>query len=108
MGLAASGVVGAFLIALTQALSGSIDLGEMGMTDYVALGIVLALVALMGWVAWSCRIGALPFRFVVDPRSRKCGYRWGSLWTRLIDLTEATGLEAKISYTSTRAYMGRW
>lgn len=101
-------LAGAGLFFVPWALWDSIDAEKAGVWDFVAMGFVLGFPVFLIWVAWSCRIVALPFRFTVDVAARKCGYRWGSWWTGSIDLRDAKMLRGEVFYTSARPYQGAW
>ncbi len=95
-------------IFIPAVLIGSMDIERLEVWDYLAMGFMMGFVGFLIWVAWSCRIGALPFRFTVDAQARKCGYCWGKWWTRQTDLSDTTRLRGEMFYTSIRAYDGKW
>jgi hypothetical protein len=85
-------LVGTVLFLIQRVLLESVNPAKADVWDFVAMGFVLGFAGMLLWVAWSCRTGALPFRFVVDSSKRTCGYRWGSWWTRRTDLSDAAKL----------------
>lgn len=96
------------LVATFAFLLEMIAADQVGAWDFVAIGTGLVFAAAFFWVAWKCRLGALPFRFVADAARRECGYRWRSWWALRIDLSDAARLTGRLSYTSVRPYEGSW
>jgi hypothetical protein len=101
-------VAGVVLFATTRFFLESIAAPKVEVWDFVGTATGLVFAGVFCWVAWKCRLGALPFRFVADASSRECGYRWGSWWARRIDLSDATKLRGGLSYVSVRPYEGTW
>ena len=63
---------------------------------------------LMVWLAWTCRLGALPFSFFVDSVARESGYRWWIFKTQRTDLSEVKELRGDVSYVVTGPGTGSW
>lgn len=107
-GVVAFLVAGTVLFVFAKSVLESFGAEKVGVWDFAATGLTLVIAGFFGWLAWSSRLGALPFRFVADAANRECGYRWGSWWTRRIDLSDVSKLKGDVYYVSTRPYTGTW
>ncbi len=107
-GVVALLVAGTLVFIFTESLMWSFTAEKVGAWDFVATGFTLLIAGFFCWVAWTCRLEALPFRFVVDASNRECGYRWRSWWVHRSDLSDATKLRGEMSYAITRPYCGTW
>ena len=99
---------GAAIAIPGRSILGSIATHSLSAWEVLATLVGFAFAAFGIWLAWSCRILALPFRFTANSSRRECGYRWGSWWANREDLSGVHQLRGEVTCVVTGPGPGSW